>query len=218
MKRFILYCALMFSLFMPVGETFGVNVKLADPKKVYMNPGTAPEGAFPLVCYIMSIRQDDEVFYRQLNPEAMKEHFPNGLTVPVYAGYVVFDEQFYITEHWRYPDEFLSSYLQAANNRASTTMPLYFDDIPDAAPRWSWNGVIWLLRFLALHGEYVSMAYTYGLPPDPDYVPVARKTVTVTPDELCVYTRTMPTEADPTIINLKPGMKFKLLTKDLTLE
>ena len=206
-----------------------VDVKLptASPPVQY-GPGVPPQNAFPVVCYIIGMdtyevlalnEERKRAVYAtnqgQTMPRPLVEKYKGGLNLPGYVGYLIVDESFHITYVPRFPSPTMQS-LFSHFDLEPPVMALY-------APRWSWNGVREILRWRLGHSvSFLSMAYTFDLPPDPSYVPEVKQTAHVPLDfvQEFMWERKghFPKGIDATITNLRPGMRFMILDKDLELE
>ncbi len=187
-------------------------------------PGTAPENAFPLVCYVVGKPRHIELALIEEAKHArdaaaqgktiarpLAEKYAAGLSWPAYLGYFVVDATFRITYVSELPAWWTASEVEDLNREKP--------GIDLKVPRWSWHGVLGSLYLLA-RGRTV--VYTLGVPPDPGYVPKARGAVLVPLAEILNPGSTTSAfwddqDIDTTIINLKPGMHFKVIDGDFTI-
>ena len=229
MKRVILTlitCAC--SCILLAGTAWGIEFKMERPFRRYLSfstkePGTPPENAFPLVCYIITlphavvddIQEEAKSVEKALSEgkiihRPLAEKYKKGVPAPAYVGYYIISEDYRIRYVSLKFGERSSPNLKEFNGKRKS--------FPIKPPRWSWNGALACIQWLSDNDGTDVMAYTMGVPPDPNYVPQIKKPYIIPLSKIFETSiiSFWPKEGDfdATIINLKPGMKFKVIDKD----
>lgn len=229
MKRFWGICSVVFLVLITFsGTALAIDVNtdggfVRRLKFAHKGPGTPPENAFPLVCYVvakpyelvMVIRKEardaeEAAAKGQTVPRPMAEQFKDGVPMPAFVGYYVVDENFRLTFVSSLLDPLEREDLKSFNEEEKSYR------IPQHR---SWYGVLAYIQGGSDSGGSDTMVYTLGVPPDPEYVPEIRKSVIVplerilNPDHISIYPPTSG-DFDATIINPKPGMTFKVIDND----